>query len=127
MMFKYTCLLLIIFLTSCSDFTYEKNIYKNYYLIGVDTKDNISISIKLKSGDFSARIQWVKQSAIANDTFLFAKAINNININDYYILNMSKDSEYAKIEDVVIGPLDSLSFANNWGMRYKVKFISVTE
>ena len=127
MMFKYTCLLLIIFLTSCSDFTYEKNIYKNYYLIGVDTKDNISISIKLKSGDFSARIQWVKQYAIANDTFLFAKAINNININDYYILNMSKDSEYAKIEDVVIGPLDSLSFANNWGMRYKVKFISVTE
>lgn len=126
-MFRYRLLFIVIFFIGCQGLGFEKQIYKDYYLTGTDNKNMIDVSLKLKSGDFIGRIEGVKEYAIVNDTLLFAKAVGHTNKIGYFILNMDKDFDVAKIEDVVIGPLDSLSFANNWGRRYKVKFISVFE
>ncbi len=122
---KFICLILTIFLIGCSDFALEKNIYKKYYLIGVDTKQNISISYKLQSGDFIGRVEWVTEYVVVRDSLIFAKSVDQFDKSGYYILDMSKDFEYAKIEDVIRGPIDSATFINNWAKRYNVKLISV--
>ena len=109
---------------------YEKEISKNYYLISVNDKRNISISRKLGSGDFIGRVTHVTEYAIDDDdSLLFVKTNDSLNKNNnnYYVLNMAKDYDYANIKDVVIGPLDSLGFTNNWMRKYKVKFVSISD
>ncbi len=124
-MTKYFILLPIVLFFSCSDFVYEQKIVGNYYLIGVDTKTDISISLKLKSGDFIGRIEWVKQYAVVNDSLIFARSIDTANKSVYYILNMGRDFETAKIENVLIDPIDSETFNNYWAKKYKINFVSV--
>ncbi len=124
---KYFILLPIVLLFSCSDFAYEKKIVGNYYLIGVDTKTDISISLKLKSGDFIGRIEWVMQYAVVNDSLIFARSLDTANKSVYYILNMNKDFDVAKIENIIIGPIDSETFNNYWAKKFKIKFISVLD
>ena len=126
-MIKYVFILFIVLIVGCSGFVYEKRITKKYYLIAVDDIRFISISYKLESGAFIGRIEKVKQYSIVNDTFLIAKALDDSDKTCYYILNMAIDYDIAKVENIVIGPLDSLSFVSNWGMRYNVKFISISE
>jgi hypothetical protein len=123
--FKFLIVLAIFLSFGCSDFAYEQKIYKNYYLIGMDTKTDISISLKLKSGDFIGRIEWVKQYAVVNDSLIFARSLDTANKSVFYILNMNRDYEIAKIENVLIGPIDSETFNNYWAKKYKVYFVSV--
>jgi hypothetical protein len=124
---KYFILLSIVLFLRCSDFAYEQKIVGNYYLIGVDTKTDISISLKLKSGDFIGRIERVKQYTVVNDSLIFARSLDTANKSVYYILNMNKDFDVAKIENIIIGPIDSETFNNYWAKKFKIKFISISD
>ena len=126
-MTKYFILLSIVLFLRCSDFAYEQKIVGNYYLIGVDTKTDISISLKLKSGDFIGRIERVKQYTVVNDSLIFARSLDTANKSVYYILNMNKDFDVAKIENIIIGPIDSETFNNYWAKKFKIKFISISD
>jgi hypothetical protein len=125
-MVKMLIPLSIILFLGCTGFVYEKKIYKDYYLIGIDTKTNLSISLKLKSGDYIGRIERVKQYAIIDDSLIFAKSIDTANKSVYYVLNMKKDFDVAKTEDIIIGPLDSETFIDSWAKKYKINFVSVS-
>ena len=58
------------------------------------------------------------------DSPLFIKSDNQ---KKYYILNMSKDHDYAKEEDVVVGLLDNTAFADKWLNNRQIKFIPALE
>jgi hypothetical protein len=116
------------FFVSCLGFAYKKRIFKDYYLIGVDDKNDISISRKLQDGNFIGRIENVKRYAITNDSLLFALCINSSGKSIYYILNAVKDSEFADPKNVVMGPIDSADFIDNWTKTYNhIKFVSVLD
>jgi hypothetical protein len=45
-----------------------------------------------------------------------------------YILNAKKDGEFAEVKNVVVGPIDSADFINNWEKKYdNMKFVSVSD
>ena len=90
----------------CGDlWEYEKNVYGNYYLVGQDTKDNISLYYKTEGGDYIKRIpSKVKEYAIIGDSLIVAKIIDSGTIR-YYILNMKLDSVFAEKKEFLIGPL----------------------
>ena len=127
MKLKKICLLLAVILfvsfTSCSSFEYEKNIVGKYYLIGVDLKDYLSISRKL-NGDYIGRVPPnVIEYAIV-DSLIVAKSEKNKMIR-YYIVNMDNDSDYAKEEDFLTGPLSEREYTQLWDKKLKPKFIKV--
>lgn len=97
-----------------------KKIIRNYYLLGVNDKAHLSVSLKLKSGDYIGRVSNVGAYALV-DSLLFIK---NSDQKDYYVLATAKDFDYAKIEDVVTGPLDSATFTLQWLNGRHLKFIS---
>ena len=118
---RYWPIIIVVFLTSCIlDFVYEKRIIKNYYLIAVDSMDQLEISLKLKNGDYIGRIpEKVQQYAVMSDTLIFARTTNG-----YYILNTTNDHDFAEVKDVVIGPVDQATFNRDWLNKHTVNFIS---
>lgn len=117
----------VILFFGCTGFAYEKKIYKDYYLIGIDTKTDLSISLKLKTGDYIGRIEHVKQYAIVDDSLIIGMSVDAVNKSVYFILNINKDFDVAKTEDIIIGPIDSETFINSWAKKYKINFVSVSE
>lgn len=84
----------LILLNGCG-FAYEKKIKDNYYLIGVDSKDAISIRYRLSNGDYVGRIPESVLEYYTNDTLIIAKTENEKKETLYYIFKTSNDSEYA--------------------------------
>ena len=105
-------------------FAYKKKIYKNYYLIGVDTDKNISLCYELSDGGYIGRIPSnVIGYAILDDSLIVAKIEERVGIR-YYILNIKNDSKYAEPKSCVIGPLKETKFYKKMNGR-KYKFIEV--
>lgn len=114
---------LLFFMACLSDIAYQKKIIGNYYLLAVNDKRDISVSLKLESGDYIGRVSNVDAYAIVDSLLL----IRSDNQKKYYILNMAKDHDYAKVEDIVVGPLDSVAFADKWLNNREIKFIPALE
>jgi len=118
-------LLLLLKLFSCG-FAYEKQITGNYYIIGVDSKDDISLSYKLGSGDYVGKAPGVLLEYGYNETFLVAKTKEYTNNNPaFYIIDMTKDSELAHEENFRIGPLTENEYNNAWNEKLKVQLTAV--
>ena len=96
---------------SCHSFRYERKIANDYYLIGVDTEDYLTISRKLSNGDYIGRVPAKVLEYGVVDSFIVAKSQSNPKAAiRYYIVNMQKDSEYAHEEEFLIGPLTESEF-----------------
>jgi len=114
---------MIISLFSCGDlFSYSKNITGKYYLMETDTKNDLAIYYKTNDGDFIGRIPSPILEYGFNDSFLIAKCKKNDTVK-YYILNRSKDSDYADQQDFLMGnPLTEKDFIEKWQKRLKINF-----
>ncbi len=120
---KTICLfILFAFIYGCQDFAFEKHIVREYYLIGVDSEDHLSISRKLNNENGSAigRIQNVKEYAVFKDSLIFAKSEES----KYFILNMKNDDDFVDPAQVVVGPLDLSSFNEYIGNNEEVHWVS---
>jgi hypothetical protein len=61
-----------------------------------------------------------------NDTFLVAKTLADLNgTAAYYVIDMSKDNEYAKEKDYRVGPLSEAAYNSQWSRRLNLKFVKV--
>ena len=119
-------LLLISVLYSSCGFAYKKQVIGKYYLIGVDTKDDVSLSYKLSSGDFIGRAPAKVIAYGYKDSFLVAKVLEYKNsYPTYYIINMNRDSEYAHEEVFRVGPLQESEFDKEWKDKLKVSLEAV--
>ena len=107
--FNYIFQLFLLLIFSCQNFAYEKNITGNYYLLGVDTENNLTISRKLSNGDYIGRIPAKVLAYGLKDSFLVAKMTFD-EVIKYYVIDMKKDSEYALEENFLFGPMTEQEF-----------------
>jgi hypothetical protein len=125
--FTYISLFVLLFinLISC-DFVYEKQVTGKYYIIGVDTETDLKLGYKLRSGDYVGRAPGQILQFGFNDTFLIAKTKENINSQSvYYIIDMTKDHEYAKEETFRAGPLTEEVFNKTWKQKLNIQLRDV--
>lgn len=105
-------------LCSCG-FAYEKQVIGKYYIVGVDTRDDLHLSYQLSSGDYAGRAPGRLLQYGFNDTFLVAIT------HGYYIIDMTKDSEVAHEENFRIGPLTEEQYQQAWRERLNIPLIDV--
>lgn len=97
-----------------------------YYIIGVDTKDELGLSYKLISGDYVGKAPGQLFQYGFNDTFLVAKTQEHRNGNPaYYIIDMTKDSELAHEEVFRVGPLTVDQYNQTWRQRLNIQLKDV--
>jgi hypothetical protein len=119
-------ILLISMLNSSCSFAYKKHVIGKYYLIGVDTKEDVTLSYKLSSGDFIGRAPAKVIACGYKDSLLVAKSLEHKNSNPtYYIINMNRDGEYAHEEVFRVGPLGESEFNKEWNEKLKVSLEAV--
>ncbi len=118
---KYWPVVIIFFVASCQiGMAYKKQIWKKYYLIAPNAKEQLKISRKLENGDYIGRIpERVMEYGIVNDSLIFARTTKG-----YYVLNTANDHDFAEVKDVVVGPIDQRTFNQEWSNKYDIKFIS---
>ena len=73
-----TILFLIVILCFSCGFVYEKHLTRNYYIIGVDSNEELSLSYKLNAGNFVGKAPGQILEYGFNDTFLVAKTRENL-------------------------------------------------
>lgn len=119
-----TYLLISLFIVGCGDiFNYKKKITGQYYLIEIDTKENVSICYETKDGDCIGRIPATVLEYGFSDSFIAAKSKQN-NIVSHYIINRKRDSDYADKKDFLIGPQSEQEF-NEERKRINIELIKV--
>ena len=109
----------LFFMFSCHPFNYEKKLVDGYYLIGVDSRDYLTISRKLSNGDYIGRVPAKVLEYGIIDSFIVAKSEQR-GVISYYIVNMQKDSEYAHEEEFLIGPLTEDEFNEQWQTKVNI-------
>ena len=116
---------LLINLCSCG-YAYEKQLTGKYYIIGVDAKEDLGLRYKLNSGDFISRAPGRLLQQAFNDTFLVVKTQEyNSRIPAYYILDMTKDGEFADEETFRVGPLSEDEFISTWKQKLNLQLEDV--
>ena len=111
--------------SSCG-FAYEKQVTGNYFIVGVDTKTNLTLSYKLKSGDYVGKAPGQLLQYGFNDTFLVAKTQENRNNHHFYfIIDMTNDNELAHEENFRVGPLTEEEYNRKWKRRLNLKLKDV--
>lgn len=108
-------------LCSCG-LAYERQVTGKYYIIGVETKDDLSLSFKLGSGDYVGKAPGQLLKYGFNDTYLVAKTQEYKNGKpSYYVIDMTKDSELAHEENFRIGPLTESEYAGKWKQTLNIE------
>ncbi len=106
---------------SC-DFAYKKHIVGKYYIIGVDTKTDLTLSYELSSGDYVGKIPPRIIAYGYNDTFLVAKSNEyDKSYPTYYFIDMRKDSELAHEQTFRIGPILQKEFESTWKEKLNIQ------
>jgi hypothetical protein len=110
---------------SCG-FAYEEKVTGKYYIIGVDTKEDLGLCYRLGGGNYIGKAPGLPKKYGFNDTFLVVKTKQIDRVDEmYYIINMSKDNAYAHEADFRIGPLSEVEFARTWNSRLNIKFNTI--
>ncbi len=103
----------LINIVSCG-FAYEKRITGRYYIVGVDSKEELSLNYKLGGGSYIGKAPGQLREYGFNDTFLVAKTEDYDSGDEvYYVIDMRKDSEYAHEEVFRVGPISEDDFFSN--------------
>ncbi|MBC3540320.1 hypothetical protein ACFSC6_02830 [Rufibacter sediminis] len=124
--FRRISVLLILTSSYSCRFAYKEHVIGKYFIIGVDTKDDLSLSYKLSNGDFVGKAPGQILQYGYNDTVIVAKTQNNYNGQpSYYIINMVKDSDYAHEEDFQTGPIAEEEFNTKWKQKVNINLVDV--
>ena len=115
----------LILFSSCG-LAYKKHVIGKYYIIGVDTRDDLSLSYDLNNGTYVGKAPPRITEYGYNDTFLVAKVLEyGKSYSTYYIIDMTKDSDYALEETFRVGPLSESEYNSNWKQKFNIKLNSV--
>jgi hypothetical protein len=108
--------LFILSFLSCQDLVYKKEITQGYYLIGVDTSDNISLCYKLQSGSYLGVLDSGIDRLGFNDKVIAVRAINSCEASEvnskfkYYVIPLFEEMDEHWVDTLTIGPLTKLEF-----------------
>jgi hypothetical protein len=117
----------VLFINFCScGFAYKKHVKGKYYIIGVDTKDDLRLSYKISADDYIGKAPGYLLQYGFNDTFLVAKTQeDSYSVPVYYIINMTKDYDLAHEEVFRIGPLTEDEYNKIWKHKLKIQLRDV--
>lgn len=103
---KFIIFCVVITLVSgCIGFVYQKKITDKYFLIAVDSPDQMALCIENKYTDsYVVRISQTVKKAGYYKTFIYAQKKDG----SFWVVDSTKDSVYAELLDVVQGPLTIL-------------------
>ena len=109
--FILTILLATVILSSCWGFAEEIQIIDRYHLLAVDIDTDMSLSYKLKDGNYVGIVDQTVFSVGFNDDYIIAKQHpdNDHNTINYFILPIIKNYTYSP-DDGLIGPLTMKQF-----------------
>lgn len=117
--------LLLLFIASCN-LAYRKQVKGKYYIVGTDSKENLTLSYELKSGDYVGKVPGRLLQYGHNDTFLVAKTQDPVNGKPaYWVINMVKDSESAHEEEFRVGPLTDQEYKRIWEPRLNIELVNL--
>ena len=104
--------LMSVLLVSGCGFVHDEHITGPYRLIAVDVDDQMSISYDLEDGSAAGRIDETVFAFGFDGRFIVAKQHPNgdRSVTNFFYLDMTKDSKYAKPSDSVTGPLTERQF-----------------
>ncbi|MGB5981922.1 MAG: hypothetical protein WBG46_07225 [Nonlabens sp.] len=103
--------LIIVLSTACQDLVVEKKITGRYYIIGVDTSDNLRLSYEVDSGNYIG----ITKSNIKSIGFNKKYIITSSHIEDkknahYFIIPLEKEVNQYWVDTLKIGPLNKSEF-----------------
>lgn len=110
---KRFALLTILALAGCGLFDSGSVWQEGPYVLGwIDLPDEVTLSYDLGKGSLVGRIQERVFAVGWDGNYLVAKQHpkGDKSVTHFYILDSRKDNPYARIEDVVIGPLTEDEF-----------------
>ena len=118
--FSFFFFILLTSIFACG-FVYEKHLTGHYYIIGVDSNEDLSLSYKIDSDSFVGKAPGELLEYGFNDTFLVAKTKEYSRPEpQYYIIDMTKDSALALEEKFRVGPVSELDYDKMWRSRLNV-------
>lgn len=110
---NFFCVLGIIvhLLQSCQGLVHEQQITGDFYLIAVDSENEMSVSYKVNKGGYIAIIPAVVYSVGHDSNYIFAKQHpeGRNGKTNYYIVPIKVSNPY-RVEEEVIGPLNENQF-----------------
>lgn len=103
-----------VLLVSGCGFVHDERITGPYRLIAVDLDKQMSISYDLGDGSAVGRIDETVFAFGFDERFIVAKQHPNgdRSVTNFFYLDMTKDSKYAKPSDSVTGPLTEKEYAS---------------
>jgi len=112
--------ILLIGFLSCG-FAYEMHVTGRYYIIGVDTKEDLGLSYDLSSGGYIGKAPGQILQYGFDETYLVVKTLEQKDKNpSFYIINMTKDAELAREEEFRIGPISEDEYNETWEKRLNI-------
>ena len=121
-MFKHKPLLIFIigllsfFFVSCQGLVYKKEITHGYYLIGVDTSDNILLCYEVNDGGFLQVLDSGIERLGFNEKIIAVRALNNYDLIEekgkfkYYVIPLLENVDEHWVDTLTIGPLTKFEF-----------------
>jgi hypothetical protein len=110
----YTLLLFIII--GCQGLVYKKEITHGYYLIGVDTSNNISLCYELQSGSYIGVLDSGIERLGFNNKVIAVRSRNSWRVPEekgkftYYVIPLSENVDEHWVDTLTIGPMTKLEF-----------------
>jgi hypothetical protein len=97
---------------SCG-FVVEEHITGPYYVISVDTDNDLEIAYRLETGDYIGRIPAKVVEVGFNDSLLIGKSIDAKNFSKYYLIDRKRDYDLAKEDEYLIDTLSEYEYRMN--------------
>lgn len=95
---------------------YKKEITQGYYLIGVDTSNNISLCNEINDGGFIQVLDSGIDRLGFNEEVIAIRAINSWEVSEekdefkYYVIPLIENVDPHWVDTLTIGPLTKLEF-----------------
>lgn len=110
-----TWVFMLLFFSSCGDlFSYEEKIFKQYYLVNSDVKQNISLVYKTAEGDMIGRVPAkVTGYAVLGDSLLVVESKGLQGSSLFYIININGDNDFAEERSFLKAKYNKAQY-DNW-------------
>ena len=112
--------------TSCGDlFTMNKHLVGDYYLVESEGLKGYGVYLKLQNGDFIGRVsKRITNYCVLGDTIIVAGVSNSSDSLAYYIIDITKDHDFAENVDVVTGPVSKSYLDDRFKGLSQIDFIN---
>jgi hypothetical protein len=120
---SWTISLIVVF-SFCGNWTYQKHVTGNYFLVG-QNKKYPTLCYQLQSGSFSGRVDRVVSYGFSDSVLVAKTVLKQSSDTFFHIINMRRDSDSAEDQNVRIGPVSKAKYQDDWSNKLSISFNNV--